>query len=256
MADADVATVELLARRAELLRALADGAGTKRDLVAAQSASRSTVDRAVRQLETRGFVERGAAISLTLQGRLALEAYERLLETLGDVDAASGVLDALPADATVDEVLVRGADVVGPEPVTPQRPYLAYQRLVEDATAVRGFASAVLADNVPAFRDRIVEDGLPVDLTVAPDALDELVSSHADAVEAALATGRLTLRRATTTLEYSLVLVEQPERTVACALVGDGRGITGLVKNDSPDAVRWAEGVYDRIRRDAEPLHS
>lgn len=256
MGETGVATVELLARRTELLRALSDRSRTKRDLVDTQSASRSTVDRAVRQLETRGFVEQGDAISLTLQGRLALDAYERLVETLAEVDAAYGVLEALSAEAAVDSVLLRGADVVGPEPVTPQRPYLAYQQLVQDATAIRGFAPAVLGDNVSTFRDRIVEDEVPVDLTVAPDALDELVTSHADAVENALATGRLTLRRARTTLEYGLMLVDKPECTVVCAIAVDGRGITGIVKNDAPDAVRWAEGVYDRVRSDAEPLHS
>ncbi|CQH53506.1 HTH domain protein [Halobacterium hubeiense] len=247
-------SVAVLARRAELLRSLRDGAQSKPDLVGALSASRSTVDRAVRTLEGDGFVERDGGVSLTLRGRLALDAYEEFAATLDALDAASELLDVLPADARLDGALLRGADVVLSDPVAPQRPYVAYQSVLEDATAVRGFAPAVLDGNVVRFRDRIVEAETPVDLTVAPAALAELVSSHADVVEEALATGRLTLREASTVLDYGLVLAEQPARTVVCALVFDDHGIAGVVRNDEPRAVEWAEGVYEEIRADADLL--
>lgn len=247
--------VALLARRAELLRSLRAGPRAKQDLAAAQSVSRSTVDRAVRTLEAHGFVARDESVSLTLRGRLALDAYDEFVDLLDALDTASDLLDVLPADATIDGALLHGADVVQSDPIAPQRPYLAYQSAVEDATAVRGFAPAVLDENVPQFRDRIVDGGAPVDLTVAPAALDELVSSHADTVEEALDTGRLTLREATTVLDYGLVLVEQPERTVVCALVFDDHGLAGVVENDERHAVEWADDVYERIRADAELLH-
>ncbi len=254
MTEADDA-VALLARRAELLRTLRDGPRAKQKLAATQSVSRSTVDRAVRTLEAHGFVARNDAVSLTLRGRLALDAYDEFVGLLDALDAAGELLDVLPADATIDAALLRGADVVQSNPIAPQRPYLAYQSVVEDATAIRGFAPAVLDENVPQFRDRIVNGAAPVDLTVAPAALDELVSSHADAVEDALDTGRLTLREATTVLDYGLVLVEQSERTVACVLVFDDYGLAGVVENDERHAVEWADNVYERIQAAAELLH-
>ncbi|WP_336037046.1 helix-turn-helix transcriptional regulator [Halobacterium yunchengense] len=254
MADSTDDAIEVLARRVPLLRVLADGPRSKRTLVEELSLSRSTIDRAVRDLEALGFVARNDGVSLTLQGRLALDAYEEFADTAAAVDEASAVLDPLPADATVDTALLRGADVVGPDPVSPQRPFVAYKRLVSEATAARGFAPAVLGDNVAVFRDRIVEDGLVADLTVSADALDELVSAYADPVNDALETGRLTLRRATTTLEYGLMLLELPERTVVTALVYDDRGLTGTIRNDAPAAVRWAEGVYEDLREAATPL--
>lgn len=247
--------IEVLVRRAGVLRALSDGVSSKRDLVDDVSVSRSTVDRAVRVLESHGFVDRNDGLVLTLRGRLALDAYEEFTATVDALEETGAVLAPLAADATLDTRLLRDATVVRPTPVSPQRPYVSYQRLVEDATAVRGFAPVVLEDNVPMFREKIVGEGIEVDLTVAPDALEELVSEHADAVEAALDSGRLTLRRATETLDYALMLVEQPEHTYACALVYADNGFAGTIYNDSPDAVRWTEGVYDRLRREARPLH-
>jgi len=246
--------VAVLAQRAELLRSLRDGPQSKPDLVAAQSASRSTVDRAVRTLETHGFVERDDGVSLTLRGRLALDAYDEFAATLGSLDAAGELLDVLPADARLDGALLRGATVVQSDPVAPQRPYVAYQSVLEDATAVRGFAPAVLDENVARFRDRIVDAETTVDLTVAPAALAELVASHSAAIEESLATGRLTLREASTVLDYSLMLVEQPDRTVVCALVFDDHGIAGVVENDTARAVGWASDVYESIRDDATVL--
>ncbi|GAA0263766.1 helix-turn-helix transcriptional regulator [Halobacterium noricense] len=254
MTEADDA-VALLAQRAELLRSLRDDPRGKQELAAAQSVSRSTVDRAVRTLEARGFVARDDAVSLTLRGRLALDAYDEFVDLLDALDAAGDLLDVLLADATIGGALLRGADVVQSNPIAPQRPYVAYQSIVEDATAIRGFAPVVLDENVAQFRDRIVDGEAPVDLTVAPAALDELVSSHADAVEESLDTGRLTLRKATTELDYGLVLAEQPERTVVCALVFDDHGLAGIVENDERHAVEWADSVYERIRAAAELLH-
>lgn len=256
MTDTPADVLEELARRSDLLRALASGPRSKRDLVASLSRSRSTVDRAVRELESYGFVERDDGVALTLRGRLVLDAFDDFANTVDAVADADTLLDPLPAGATLDPILLRDATVVGPDPVSPQRPFTAYQNLVYDAVEIRGFAPAVLQDNVDVFRDRIVEQGLSADLTVSPDALDELVTTHADPMDEALASGNLTLRRATTTLEYGLMLVEQAERTVVCALFYDERGLVGSLHNDSPDAVRWAEGVYERLRNDAEPLQA
>lgn len=245
---------EVLARRSDLLRALEGGPRRKRALVEALSTSRSTVDRAVRTLESRGLVERNDGVSLTLRGRLLLDAFEEFTDTATVLDDAQVLLDPLPADATVDPVLFRDATIVGPDPVSPQRPFVAYRELLEDAVEIHGFAPAILDDNVELFRERIVDDGLTADLTVAPDALDELVASHADAIEEALDTGNLALRRANTVLEYALMLVEHPDRTVVCALFYDDPGLVGSLHNAAPDAVRWAQRVYERVRSDAEPL--
>lgn len=245
---------EVLARRSDLLRALEGGRRQKRVLVEALSTSRSTVDRAVRTLESKGLVERDDGVSLTLRGRLLLDAFEEFTDTVTVVDDAQVLLDVLPTDATVDPVLLRDATIVGPDPVSPQRPFVAYQDLLRNAVEVHGFAPAILDDNVELFRERIVDDGLRADLTVSPDALDKLVAAHAGPIEEALDSGNLSLRRANTVLEYALMLVEHPDRTVVCALFYDDPGLVGSLHNATPDAVRWAERVYEGIRSDAEPL--
>lgn len=249
-----VEVLRVLARRADLLSALRNRQHTKPELAETLSVSRSTVDRAIRNLESHGLVERGDAVSLTLTGALALDVYERFADRVATLDEAAPLLNSLPTDATVDFPLLRNAAVVNPTRVAPQRAVETYRSLVADATRVRGFASAVLDSNISTFRERIVEQDVPVELVLAPEALDVLVTSHDDAIAESRASGNLVLYRATTTLDYSLMLVEHGAVTHVCGLFYDDTGRIGLVRNDDSDAVAWAADVYESLRADAEPL--
>jgi predicted transcriptional regulator len=249
-----VEVVELLARRATLLRLLRERPRLKRELAEELSVSRSTVDRAVRNLEATDYVARGETVSLTLEGRLALDAFEQFTGVIRGLDDTSRVLEHLPESATLDVSMLRDATVVTPDRDAPQRPIASFVEEAERATKVRGFGSAVLPSVVSVFRDRIVDHDAVFDLTVPESVLDELLASQRGVVEECLDSGRLTLRTASTSLDYSLLLVEQRDRTAVCALVYGDSGVAGVVKNDTDDAVRWADRVYERLRKDATDL--
>lgn len=246
--------VELLARRAPLLRLLRDGSCEKRDLVTELDISRSTVDRAVRTLESKELVERNDEISLTLPGRLAIDAYDDFVGYVDALDSARPVLRSLPVDATIDRRFVESASVVSADRLSPERHAMAFIEELEDATAIRGYSTALMPTYVDLLHERIVDDGLTLELTLSPALFDELLSAAADRVNEVLSTGRFQLFEATTTLEYSLFVIEQPERTLAAALVYDDHGQSGVLFNDDPAAVEWAERVYERIRESASPM--
>ena len=256
MRDGDVAdTVELLARRAGLLRSLRSGTKSKRDLVDALSVSRSTVDRAIRNLEARGFVGRGGGtVDITLKGRLAFAAFESLAADVESLDAAGSVLEPLHAASTMDVSLLRNAEVVQPDPVTPHRSADALLEYLRDASRVRGFANVVLPSYVGVYRDNILNQGTSVDLVVTSDVLEELVTNHRDTLDRTLDTENLNLQCSGRALEYSLLVVETGERTVVGALVCDDRGAFGVVENDDEQAVQWATDLLEELRTDADPV--
>lgn len=254
MTGAAATTVELLARRAELVRTLRAGPLAKRDLVEHLSISRSTVDRAVRNLESNGLLERNEEISLTLRGRLAIDAYDEFVEYVASLESASQILAALPEDTDVERPLVEGATFVSPDRMTPQRPAVAFLDEVERATEIRGFGSALMPTYVDRLHERLVGGELHLEMVLSPSLFDELLSEHAEQVTEALETGRVTLLEATETLEYSLLVLEQPERTLVAALVYDDMGRSSVVFNDAPAAVRWAERTYEELHSAADPL--
>lgn len=248
-------TVDLLARRADVLALLRGGEQTKRALVESHSASRSTVDRAVRDLESRGFVTRSdGSVAITLQGRLALSVFEDAAAAVESLDAAGPVLEPLDATATIDVALLRGADVLRADSVTPNRPVVELASLLDEATAVCGFARGVLPSHVEAYYDRVVNHGTTVRFVVTDEVLDEVVASYDDMLAAALDTGRFEVMRATRSLEYDLLLVEKTDRTVVSAIVYGDRGVAGVVSNDDERAVDWAASTLEDLRDAAEPV--
>lgn len=256
MRNGDVAdTIALLARRAGLLRSLRSGAKSKRDLVDALSVSRSTVDRAVRKLETRGFVERSdGTVDIALKGRLALAAYESLVTDVASLRVAGDVLEPLDSKALMDVSLLRNAEVVQPDPVTPNQPVATLRDHLREASQVRGFATGVLPSHVNEYYERVVEHGASVELVITEDVLEEVVASYGDAFEEALETGRFHVWLADRTLEYSLLVVEKANQTVVCALVYADRGVFGVVENDDERAEQWAISVFEELRENADPV--
>ncbi|WP_232688236.1 helix-turn-helix transcriptional regulator [Halobacterium zhouii] len=254
MVDGDVAsTVELLARRAELLRSLRAGAESKRDLVDALSVSRSTVDRAIRRLESHGFVARcEGAVEITLKGRLALTAFESFAADVSSLDAAGAVLERMGASSRMDVSMLRNADVVEPDRVTPNRPAGALLEHLQNATSVRGFTNVVLPSYVDVFRENILNHDVPVDLVVTPDVLEELVANYRDTLDQTLETECLDLLCANRTLEYSLLVVDIGRQTVVGALVYDEQGVFGVLENDDDRAVEWATDLLDELRSNAD----
>lgn len=77
--------IEVLLRRHAVVERLSVQPTAKRDLVDGLDVSRSTVDRAIRETESVGLVERrDGGVSLTLCGRLAVAEFERFGTRLGE----------------------------------------------------------------------------------------------------------------------------------------------------------------------------
>lgn len=98
-------TIEVLLRRGAVVERLSAQPTPKRELVDGLDVSRSTVDRALREIESVGLAEcRDDGVTLTLCGRLAVAEFERfgtrLADRCGVGDAAESVIDDLIATAT------------------------------------------------------------------------------------------------------------------------------------------------------------
>lgn len=101
--DTILDTSEVLLRRSAVVERLSVQPTAKRELVDRLDVSRSTVDRAVREIESAGLAEcRDGGVGLTLCGRLATAEFERFGTRLGDCcgdDASTTVIDELIATA-------------------------------------------------------------------------------------------------------------------------------------------------------------
>lgn len=222
--------------------------------------SRSTIDRAVRELERAGFVDRtGDGYRTTLAGELALEDYERHTERLDGIARFREALAGLAPDAPLDAALFEDATVSLPEPHCPYEPVEALSTFLASAGHVRLFTPAVVPRYVDVYRER-VEAGMTADLVLAEEVVEWLLARRKEDVAAILGTPGVTVSQTPLDRSFSLVLVDRSDavdsdapadRAVGVMLYDDG-SILGFVRSDSREAVAWAEDLFERIASEAE----
>jgi predicted transcriptional regulator len=231
----------VVARRGDVLRALGDGGERKCELDDKLDVSRSTIDRAVRELEGLGLVERAEdGYYRTLSGKLALGEYSRFRSRMGGVLSAREVLSPLPNDADVDFAVLDGADIVLADRHSPLRPARHQIAIVDRATHVRAFASAVLPQHVDAYYEGIVNRGMSAEIILSTPVMERVVADHDEKFHDSLRTGRVDLRQLDRDLPYGLMVASTPDGPMMGMLVYVQEGIKGFVGNDDPEAVSWA----------------
>ncbi|QCJ45619.1 winged helix-turn-helix domain-containing protein [Haloprofundus sp. MHR1] len=243
-----------VARRGSTLRALDEGT-RKSDLVKRLSVSRSTVDRAIRELEGQGLVERtDDGYRRTLAGELVLSEYDCFTSRLGGIVEALDALGTLHPKTEFDTALLDGADVVYAEKHSPHEPVTRHGEVVSRAETVRALAPAVLPQQVQIYHDRLMDGELEAQLALSEAVVERLVTVYDDLLREALSTGRAHIRQTTSDPPYSLVCAETPTGPEVSLLLYGDTGAYVFIGNDSPEAVEWAESMFAEWWAGATPL--
>ncbi|SEO24833.1 Predicted transcriptional regulator, contains HTH domain [Halogranum amylolyticum] len=246
--------VRLVTKRLDFLERLAAAPLSKRRLVDELPYSRSTVDRAVRDLQIAGLIDQTEdGYVTTLSGRMSAEQYRQFIRTTHDTVAVQDLLEELPLDTPIDGRAFRGATVHRADDVAP---YEVIERLVESLEGADRLRA--LSDGLPhpQYLDAVVERVKTENLTVAGILSQSLwrafVDHHTDDVETMLEVG-IDLRVGDVP-PFSLHLVEYDRKTTVQLLVyGDTGAIRGIVTNETADAVEWATDLFERASEDATP---
>ncbi|WP_224268931.1 helix-turn-helix transcriptional regulator [Haloprofundus salinisoli] len=243
-----------VARRGSALRSL-DGGTRKSELAKQLSVSRSTVDRAIRELEGQGLVERiDDGYRRTLAGELVLSEYDSFTSRLGGIVESLDALDTLHPKTEFDAALLDGADIVYAEKHSPHEPVTRYGEAVCRAERVRALAPAVLPQQVQIYHDRLTAGEMEAQLALSEAVVERLVSAYDEELQEALSTGRLHIRQTTSDPPYGLVCAETPTGPEVSLLLYGETGAYAFIGNDSSAAVEWAESVFDEWWADAAPL--
>lgn len=247
----------ILENRNDVLRRLVDGPTTKADLVESLDTSRSTVDRAIRDLQTVECISRtNGGFVATTTGRLALAEYDRYAARTDAIRESHGFLDVLPTDAPLDTAMLHGATITLPDQHAPEEALQPAIDVLDEATSLRGTAPVVLSFYPDLFERRVRENGLSVEVVAEDEVLAVLPTMMSDRVEPFINHEQVSLFRSAGTLPYALWLMETPDGTYAGITAYDAGGLAGLLINDSPAAVEWAEHQYEQYRADAAHVPS
>lgn len=228
--------------------------------------SRSTIDRALRELENAGLVEReGAGYRTTLAGELALAEYERYTARLDGLTELRAVLDGLPMDEPLDGALFEGAEASLPGQCSPHEPVDALTTFLSEADHARVIGTAVIPKYVDLYYERIVEEDMTAEFVLFEGVVEWVLSRREVEAMEIIRTDGVTVAETTADLSFSLVITEyddtdandvrhgRSDRAVGVMLYEDGSHV-GFVHNDACEAVAWAEDLFERVADAAVPL--
>lgn len=246
------AVVDVLIGRQGYLTALLDGPVQKRDLVERFDVSRSTVNRAVRDLEAAGLAERTpAGYRATVYGRLADAAFRTFSRQVNGIADASAALTDLSTETPLDPVLFEDADIVLPETHAPDKPLLRVLDLVRRADHIWGFSPTAFESYVNVFQQRIVSEGMSADLVFSRDVLEYLLTEYAERFREAFEKPALTVYRTEDRIPFGLLLSDTGDSEEVGVVVYGSDGITGFVCSEAEAATDWARRLFESVRDDA-----
>jgi predicted transcriptional regulator len=245
--------IRLVVKRAELLDRLDETPATKRDLRDDLGVSRSTVYKAVRELESANLTEETEdGPRLTLAGRLVADRYRSFAGAVGDVVSHAPILDAIPHDAPMTTAVLDGGDHVLAERHAPNRPLAHVEEVVQGADDVVGFSPVVLPQYVDLFHEQLVSGELTAELVVESPVAEHRRIDHADRVGEALAAGRLVLWETDASLPSGLVV--GGDDGLALIVYEESGELRGLFGNDTSAAREWGRAVFEAFRDDASEV--
>jgi len=247
--DLDRDVLDTLLQRSPVLRELVDEPRRKPELVSALDVSRSTVDRAIRDLERLDFAERvEGGVRSTFAGRLAFRSLE---EFSARVDTTASLSDMLrhvdPDCGLTPDVLVGSELYLGEQPA----PYQIARRLesiIEDAASVRVLKSTISnSGSIEVIADAVL-DGTEFEIVYQVD-LARFLAQNQDEARARMAESDGYRAFCVEEVPCDLLVVECHDGNLFVVIVVyDDEVLRGMVLNEGEAAVEWATDLYERCR--------
>jgi predicted transcriptional regulator len=245
----------ILAERHSYLRTLIDQPRPKCDLEGELDGSRSTLDRALRDLADANLaVYEDGVWKPTALGRCSYKTRQAYLNQQASLAEASPLLKELSSKGPVDCTFVIGANVYESNPSVPDAIMQTLLDSVEDGQEVSIVTPVVITGFAKEFYERVSSsENYSLDLLLPPNVLEDTRAAFPSLTDELLNDKNVNLHTASIPFNFGLWIVDSTE---AGMIVFTNQGVRGILVNDTPNALGWATGQYERAKQDADPIFS
>ena len=253
--DFDEELLETAVTRKPVLAALAEEPHHRRELQEKLGLSKTTCHRIVRAFDDSGLLRRtDAGYELTRFGEVVAEAVERFDETVRTAHRMEPLLEAFEtAGLAVDVELFTDATITTPEPGDPYPFVDRSMELFRDSETIR------VIDRNQFIPPLYVEKAL--EIAIETGMRGKFIVPESVALETV--TGMPELQRQVADGDATGKWFVYEDIPFGMALYDEHLDLRAyddetdrpllLVDTDDPDAIAWAEDIYERYRRRAEP---
>lgn len=241
--------VDCLTKRIDFLECLEDAPKDKRTLVDELEYSRSTVNRAIWELEDLALVTyRDGQYHLTVSGQLLLTESRRYDDRIRSIVVAQDLLNTLPPGCDCDASIVQGADCIVAPDGAPHLPGKRVAELVKEADYCRALSRAhSYAKAADVIHDQIVNEGMEAEVVVQ----EEVLAHLDDRAQTWIEMGRCEIF-AIDSVPFGLFILSGSRGTTGCLLVyTSANDLRGALINESEAAIEWAEDTFETHKQRA-----
>jgi predicted transcriptional regulator len=247
-------TTELLleaVKRAPLLAELLDGPTEMRQLNRRLAPSRSTIHRTVQTFTDRGIVDKtDDGLRLTGFGRAIAHFTVEYQERLESATRLEPFLNTIsPADVDIPVEFFADATVARPKPSHPHFAIKRIAELIEASDSLRMFSSVISPFYVDVTH-REMMNGMEIEVIFDETLAETILSEYHDEAVESLESGRFEVYLHDH-VPFELFIFEDRMGMAA----HDDRGIArALVETDAPEAITWAEDVYESYAAESDTI--
>lgn len=247
--------LDVVEQRSSVLDSLLDDGRDKRELVEELDCSRSTVDRAIRELESLDVVEYAdGEYRPTTFGRLAVAEYRRFEERIETMKRLKPALEWLPVkEFDLELGCLTDAEVVVSTPEDPYAPANYHADAMAETDTFRGLLPAVGLNQLEAGREAVVGSNREQTLVVEAGVAEQLRENphYAEKIGELLESGQVELSVYDGKIPYFLGLYDEEVHVG----VEDEDGIPRALIESEADAVReWAMSTFTEYEQASRPF--
>jgi predicted transcriptional regulator len=228
----------------------------KRSLEDRLDVSRSTVDRVLRELETEELVQRtDGDYRTTLYGSIVVATYDAFIGRLTHINRAKPLLAKLPPNIEFNAGLVTDAEIcVAAEPAL-HAPSARVGNLLQATTDLQSLAYAHTSPQaIEVLEQQVLDAGIPTELVFRHETYENFKATHPAVLES-LVTADNCATYVAPDIPFGLFLLTINGTAHVCLLVYDADNfLTGIIVNDTDEAVGWGTHLFERYRERAIPL--
>lgn len=243
----------VIARREDVLGLVVEEPRRQAAIADILDVSRSTVTRAITELQELGLVERtGGSYTVTSLGRVVLEGHRRYTSLIRNLFDCEGLLEYIPPEAPFDPFLLSdGACYLVEQGASFQIRERVNQEF-RNADRIVGLGRTRSAKaSMDIFYEKVIEEGIPAENVLSADLYSHIVDL--DRGEELLSAANMEYA-VHDDIPYGLFILGRGDgRTLVVVVYDESDSMKGVVTSQSPFATAWAETVYQSYLDEAIP---
>ncbi|KOX91617.1 hypothetical protein AMS69_18015 [Haloarcula rubripromontorii] len=236
--------LDRVAQRIEFLELLSDGEWMTNEIVDELPHSRSTVSRALRQLQETDLIEkRTDGYTVTPHGALLTEQYRDYKSEARSIFGARQLLESLPDDEEVAREFVANARKIGSAESPPFRPLEVISEQIATGRRVHAYLPTLSGPHLlRVFRRLVVEENGSLKLFVSTD-LGESLLSYYPGILGELANGGDVDIQFVNGPSYGIIVsTPSANREATVTVYSEDGAMQGGLATDDDSGVEWALG--------------